>query len=347
MKIHPTLNSLKQKLNIQKINTGKQFNYRGIVSDDIERLHSLIGLDDTVHLRSGTEMSSVSYRGQIENFGSCVSTLDRCNTQKEQIVALFRTIAFEELLGEHPFVTVSKQNHFMGTPLHIDYTGIAQHYGLHTNYLDITANFDVACFFATCKWDPSLKKYLPLGYTNKAGVIYRIYDFVMNPFMNQNNQKESFSYLGWQPLPRPEQQRANVIKLAKGQDFDTISSVKKFYFKHSISSSRRIYKMFDEGKILFPEDSGANLANQCENLLEFTDEQINKAFKRYENWSATKLNDDYKKETIKQLEIQIVKKSSLSWDGFLDTDLNNWETKLLEVFSKVGVRITSKHSIQS
>ena len=52
------------------------------------------------------------------------------------------------------------------------------------------------------------------------------------------------------------------------------------------------------------------------------------------------LNDEYKKETIKQLEIQIVKKSPLSWDGFLDTDLKIWEEKLFEVFSKVGVRLT-------
>lgn len=48
------LNSLKEKLNIRKLNTGRQVNYRGIVWDDVEGLHALVGLNGCVHFRSGT-----------------------------------------------------------------------------------------------------------------------------------------------------------------------------------------------------------------------------------------------------------------------------------------------------
>jgi hypothetical protein len=336
----PTLNSLKQEFGIQKLNTGKQFNYRGIIFDDSEGLHALVGPDDCVHFRSGTEMSSVSYRGQTEDFGMCITTLDRCTTQEEQILSMCRTIAFEDILQTHPFIEVSKKNLFFDKSICINDTGIAQHYGLDTNYLDITANFDVASFFATCKWCNDLKKYLPLSYTQKPDVIYRVYDFLVNPLIAENTQKRSFSYLGWQPLPRPEQQRANVIKLDKGQDFETVSGVKKYYFKHSKSASKKIYKMFDEGKTLFPEDSGVQLSQDCENLLKFTNEQIDKAFMRYESWSNIELTEEYKKETIKKLEIQIIENIAHSWDEFLDTDMKIWEDKLSEIFQKVRCRMT-------
>lgn len=335
------LNSLKQKLNIRKLNTGRQVNYRGIVWDDVEGLHSLVGLNDCVHFRSGTEMSSVSYRGQIEDFGSCISTLDRCKSQEEQILYICRTIAYEDILQTHPFVEVSKSHQFLGKPICIDCTGMAQHYGLHTNYLDITTNFDVASFFATCKWDEDLKKYQPIGYTQKPGVMYRLYDFILQSMMIEGNSLEGFRYLGWQPLPRPEQQRANVIKLAKGQDFETITGVKKYYFKQSTSVSKKIYKMFDEGRTLFPDDSAEHLAQECKSLMEFTRGQVQRAFNRFEDWARKRLSEKYKKEIIKKLELKIVETTPLKWDKLLDTDSKVWEDKLFETMSKVKYRLMS------
>lgn len=269
--------------------------------------------------------------------------LDRCKSQEEQILSMCRTIAYEDILQTHPFVEVSKNYHFLGKPICIDCTGMAQHYGLHTNYLDITTNFDVASLFATCKWNEDLKKYQPLGYTQKPGVMYRLYDFILQSMMTEDKSLRGFRYLGWQPLPRPEQQRANVIKLAKGQDFETIRSVKKYYFKQSTSVSKKIYKMFDEGKSLFPDDSAEHLAQDCKSLMEFTNGQIERAFNRFEEWTGKRLNEKYKKEIIKKLELKIVEKTSLKWDKLLDTDSKVWEDKLLETMSKVRYRMTCRH----
>ncbi len=106
---------------------------------------------------------------------------------------------------------------------------MAQHYGLHTDYLDITTNFDVACFFATCKYENG--QYYPLGNILKPGVIYKIYEMIMPPFVeNESNKDMLLEYLGWQPLSRPEQQRASVLKVAKDTNLDTISGVQKVLF---------------------------------------------------------------------------------------------------------------------
>ena len=42
------------------------------------------------------------------------------------------------------------------------YDVLAQHYGLETDWLDITSDFNVALFFATCFWDNNDKRWKPL-----------------------------------------------------------------------------------------------------------------------------------------------------------------------------------------
>lgn len=344
MTFYPTLKSLKQKLSIQPVNTGRQFTHNGqacgIVFDDIERLHAMVGVDGCIHLKSGTEFSMLQYRGQNEDFGVCNTTLDRCRSKEKQLLNICKTIAFEELLEIHPFVKYLHTLPPIGENyLCLNLTGMAQHYGLHTNYLDITNNFDVACFFATCKFEKG--KWEPLGNTNKPGVIYEINDTLMPPFFENENNKEIFlEYLGWQPLPRPEQQRASVLRVAKDTNLDKVSGVQKYYFKHSISQSKKIWKQFDEGKALFPDDSAADLANKCSELNSFTSEQIKKAFERFELWSGKQLN---KEQILDNLNIQIVEENSLCWDNLVETDPKYWEGKFDETISETGFRFTSDH----
>ena len=44
----------------------------------------------------------------------------------------------------------------------VQYDVLAQHYGLETCWPDITSDFNVALFFATCYWDDDQKKWQPL-----------------------------------------------------------------------------------------------------------------------------------------------------------------------------------------
>lgn len=337
MIFHPTLKSLKQKLQIQPLNTGRQTNYRGIVFDDIERLHAIVGVNGCVHLKSGTEFSMVQYRGQNEDFGVCKTTLDRCTSKEEQFLNICRTIVFEEFLEIHPFVKFASSMQIHGNPLCLNHTGMAQHYGLHTNYLDITNNFDVACFFATCRYDNG--KYSPIGNISKPGVIYKVYETSLHPVIeNEQTYEIRLEYLGWQPLPRPEQQRASVLKVAKDTNLDTVSGVKKYYLKHSISQSKKIWKQFDEGKALFPDDSAADLANKCSKLNFFTNEQINKAFERFELWSGDKLN---KEQTLDNLKIEIVEENGLCWDDLVEVDPKYWENIFDATMNNAGFRMSA------
>ena len=295
----------------------------------------MVGVDGCTHLYSGTEFSMVQYRGQNEDYGVCKTTLDRCKTMEEQFLNICRTIAFEELLEDHPFIRLMKTATFFDNPLCINLTGMAQHYGLYTNYLDITNNFDVACFFATCEYRKG--KYYPIGHASKPGVIYRVFEVFYSSFgANDHNKENELEYLGWQPLPRPEQQRASVLKVAKNTNLDTINRVEKYYFKHSRSQSERIWKQFDKGRALFPDDSAADLANECKKLNSFTKEQIQKAFERFETWSGEKL--DNKVQILDRLKIEIMTNNHLSWDNLVETDPKYWENKFIETMNKVRYR---------
>lgn len=341
MIFYPTLTSLKQKLQIQSINTGTIFtSVHGIIFDDIERLHAMVGVNGCVHLKSGTEFSMIQYRGQNEDFGVCKTTLDRVDSVEEQFLNICKTIAFEELLSVHPFVKFTRTMQIGGNPLCLNLTGIAQHYGLHTDYLDITNNFDVACFFATCKYQDG--KYYPIGYSSKPGIIYKIVEVALPPFIeNEHNQNIELEYLGWQPLLRPEQQRASVLKVPMDTNLDTVSGVNKYYFKHSVSQSKKIWKQFDEGRILFPEDSAADLANECKKLHSFTNKQIHKAFERFELWSGEKINN--REQIMDSLNITIIEHNGLSWDNFVETKQEYWENKFRDTMNKVGYRMTAPH----
>lgn len=97
--------------------------------------------------------------------------------------------------------------------------------------------------------------------------------------------------------------------MKKDTNLDDISSIKKYYFKHSLSQSERIWKQFDEEKILFPNDSASELANECLKLNSFTQQHINKAFDRFYIWSNDSLVN--KEQILDKLNIEIVESYSL------------------------------------
>ena len=342
MIFYPTLKSLKQKLQIQPINTGRQYtdngHANGIVFNDIEGLHAIVGVNGCLHLKSGTEFSMFQYRGQNEDFGVCKTTLDRCKSLEGQFLSICKTIAFEELLEVHPFVKFTSTKFLHENQFCLNLTGMAQHYELYTDYLDMTSNFDVASFFATCRYKKG--KYYPIGNISKPGVIYQINDFLLPPFMeSENNQGIEVEFLGWQPLPRPEQQRASVVKMSKNTNLDTVSGVQKHYFKHSSKQSRKIWKQFNEGKTLFPHDSAADLANECKKLNSFTKEQIRKALERLELWSGEKINNQ--EQILDSLKIKIIDNNGLSWDNLVETKQEYWQDKFYETIGRVRHRMAA------
>ena len=307
-KIFPDLDTLQKMLSIPSVNTGSQrflTGPSGIVTDDIEGLHAYSNEAGRLHIISGVEVQDFLYRGQIEEKLPCVPTLNRIDTLEGRFLALCRGVAFEEALEVHPFVKKAKQ-----AGIHVDIEGLAQHYGLPTDMLDITGSFAVASFFATSRWDTESGRYLPVGDNATLGVIYRVTACIL-----EDRQPESLHLVGWQPLTRPEQQRAFAIRMKPGQDFvHEIFTTERAYFKQSAAISHRIWKEFDEGRALFPNDPAAQLSKQAQYLMEFTEIQMARAWSRFEAWECKQ----YTPEQCAALEVScgitVRSSTALTWN---------------------------------
>ena len=202
--------------------------------------------------------------------------------------------------------------------------------------MDVTSNFDVASFFATCYMDGS-GKYLPLKLSPNPGVIYRLTSVSLELLPNQ----PEFHYVGWQPLPRPEQQRAGALRLKKGQDFQTTLGVEKIFFKQSAKVSTRIWKAFDEGRALFPPDATAELAEKAKQLTGFTRDQINQAWSELDAWHDQ--TSDVKTRQAVELSSGLIEilAPQLNWDGLdVERDETKLRAQLQSVMEKVRYRQT-------
>ena len=117
------------------------------------------------------------YRGENQLFPqsvpSLLRTLEKYPTEREQelyrVVADMRVAEFSFLMQRFKHVTEWKFGDVLYEPL-------AQHYGLETGWLDITSDFNVALFFATCfweddHWEPLTKKQTEKDEQHQYGMI--------------------------------------------------------------------------------------------------------------------------------------------------------------------------------
>lgn len=335
----PDLDQLRHQLAIPTINAGRQIHLfgrrAGPVTDDIEGLHAIRDEQGRIRFMSGIEFSMQMYRGQTQVYPRCDPTLSRLKVE-DQFLALCRRIAFEDAIGEHPMVSLAERIRLWDSSLYVDREGLAQHYGLATDMLDVTSNFDVACFFATCTWNHQDGKYQPVVSDGAPGVIYRITPVLMTVMDGTEDVLGPVHIVGWQPLPRPEQQRAFVVRMKPGQDFTSLPSVETFHFQHQAHISHRIWNAFDQGAALFPEDAAAELARRAESLIEFTDSQVKRAWQRLTEWTA-ETDSPIDTDRIRTAPgITMIESVRLNWNGL---DIETSEERLMEQFREVIDRV--------
>jgi hypothetical protein len=338
----PSIPELRELLGIKHLNSGRQIyplGRSGIVSDDMEGLHARIDERGYVRLFSGAEFAMDEYRGQTREYNSCIPSIGRTKSIEERFLAFCRSIAFEDAIAEHPFVRLAEQSFFLDNPLFIDKEGMAQHYGLPTHMLDVTNNFDVASFFATCAWHNKIKKYEPVIDTKHHGIIYRLTPALLFDQTMPDSTFGQFHIVGWQPLPRPEQQRASALRMSMGQSLNEISGVECFRFRHRARVSLRIWKIFDEGRALFPDDAAAELAKQAEALHRFTRDQIDRAWSRSERWTEKTFCAEERLILESRFNLVEVTAPLLSWVGLdVETDAERLSEQLQDVLSRVRYR---------
>jgi len=201
------------------------------------------------------------FRGQGKRYIPCVSTaarglagdarlvyeLSKAN-QAHLIVNFIKTEWFVELVRDSAAVKWLREKHIF-----VDEMAVAQHYGLPTGYIDLTQSFEVAAFFACCRYDSTNKSWTAVG--DGEGVVYTVQWRTVPPdcFIRPINL---------QCFPRPSEQWGWTCELRLGEDFDKLPFVQKFIFNHDLEASRRILARFSGGKDLFPDDPLSELADR-------------------------------------------------------------------------------------
>lgn len=195
------------------------------------------------------------YRGQSMFHELCVPSLFRRNENgelpSEDDIAYNRLkiCEFERLLSTHPVFCELSHN------ISVNPVALAQHYGLTTEYLDITNSKWVAAFFASTRYDYDTDTYYPVGgeYGDGYGVMY-----ISKPYKRGSVNEEFFSrnvVIGYQYFERPSKQSSFGYKMCAGEDFNESPHFDRFFFRHDMEASKIVFDMSYKQRRFIPKDS--------------------------------------------------------------------------------------------
>lgn len=220
--------------------------------------------NDEVELMPTSRTPMVFYRGQNKFFPHCVSSLCReKDTEKELMRSRLQICELQLCLISHPVIwdfiikRFSYDNKLFDIKIPVHIEGLAQHYGIKTTLLDLTADKWVAAFFATTIYKNGI--YSPVDTSDekcpKYGVFYR-YRWALPTGNVRNNDIHA---IGIQYFNRPGKQSAIVMNLPDGKDFNQVDGVERIFFRHDLSLSKLVYDLSQQSRKFFPDDLLANM----------------------------------------------------------------------------------------
>jgi hypothetical protein len=212
--------------------------YRDLLFNKSEKFRPTTMPDGTTRLVPDNQQMFL-YRGQTQYHPHCTPALYRNNPSEIDIfLARLQTVELEMVLRHHPAVQDLIKDGY-----HVNFLGLAQHYGIETELLDLTSDYWTAAFFAVCQYNESDNSYKPISTSNtKYGIMYK------SPILAF--QRDKLDIIGLQPFLRPGLQKAYSYKLSKWEHY----TAHKMLFKHSESASEKIYEMFEGGNRILPKD---------------------------------------------------------------------------------------------
>ena len=225
---------------------------------------------DVVRLMPVSQTPFTYYRGQSRFHTPCVPSLFRKNNNGElpsdEDIAYNRIkiCEFELLLATHP-VFCELSHHISVNPV-----ALAQHYGLTTEYLDITNSKWVAAFFASTRYDYDSDTYHPVGreYEEGYGVMY-----ISKPY-EAGSATDGFSsknvVVGYQYFERPTKQSSFGYKMQMGEDFNESPHFERVLFRHDLEASKIVFDMSYGQKRFIPRDGLSLLARRIYESKEVT-----------------------------------------------------------------------------
>ncbi|MCF8009859.1 MAG: FRG domain-containing protein [Clostridiales bacterium] len=242
------------------------------------------------------------YRGENKIYFSSVPSLTRKlkhfkSTEDREIYRIIADMRIGEFgLFLYSFNYVQNWEKKYGTVL---FDALAQHYGLETNWLDITNDFNVALFFATCFFDHSEKRWKPLtknetedDENTKYGMIFHCPQWqvsmrnttstLTNPGKNVERILENNVLpIGFQPFMRCHMQYGYGIKMDEEYPLQQDIYFEKLRFRHDEKLSKHVYEMMDQGRLIYPHEglsSFEDIINQIRAATVFSEEAFNYAF---------------------------------------------------------------------
>ena len=224
------------------------------------------------------------YRGQTLYRENCQPSLHRGQDTNEVFIERLKLCEFSIIVNKHPMswrfksglLTDTRSGNILHNKIHIDDAALAQHYGIKTEYMDLTTDKWAAAFFACCEYVKSegLEKDTYKTYEDdKPGVFYIYQD--KSPYVNGWR----LNPIGIQPNARPVKQSAYVIKMGRGQNFG-----KKAFgirFKHEHRCSSIVYKLFGESIDILPVEVIEKKAKAIESSNKFSKQALESARKRF------------------------------------------------------------------
>lgn len=227
------------------------------------------------------------YRGQNAEYGMCVPSIYRNDPDDISIFEnRMRLIAFHRLLYSHPVV----KHFFLRHNFLVNEEGLAQHYGLQTEILDLTSSLDVALFFALCKYDPSTDSYDYFRDGTHTGVLY-VFDPILDneptPAIHLNYMNGNIRPIGLQAFPRPGVQYGYGLRIGKGLS----TKLWIFTFEFTAEESKEYHDKFCNGNALWIKDRLADKTKEIAGQSMFSYSVFNETFAKFrpKGWSGSGL----------------------------------------------------------
>lgn len=215
------------------------------------------GNDEYVFITKGI-INNIFYRGQTKyNDKKCFPSLYRGLNEKEVFIERIKLCEFAKLLQRLPSAHLFKLGLVIELPneekehhtLLIDYDGLAQHYGIKTNCLDLTVDKWVAAFFACCDYAPGDNNHRDIYKQHTKDDVGVFYIYMNKPDYTPNGKLRSVCF---QPQSRPILQSGYVLMMEENENLaDTALGIP---FRFDAMCTNLLYGMYKNSYKIQPEE---------------------------------------------------------------------------------------------